>query len=257
MPSALRKILPMLLLPLAIQAEEILVINPGFEDISGESTFNEFTFGPLNGWSLYDPGNVTGGGAGTSYYLGTLQPTDLPSQPGAIQYFPGGAPEGTRVGIVYNIAATGGGGEWGFQQTLAATLQANTTYTLQVQVGNIASGTSVNGAVFNLDGFPTYRIDLLAGGEILKSDENSLVLGEGQFGLSTITFTTDSNPDRINQQLGIRLVSLNVVDPSFPAADLEVDFDDVRLTGVAVPEPGSIAFAAIAGLVLTARRRRT
>ena len=38
--------------------------------------------------------------------------------------------------------------------------------------------------------------------------------------------------------MGIRLVNLNQEDPSFPASDLEVDFDDVRLdalTSTALP----------------------
>ena len=30
----------------AAAAAEVAVVNPGFEDISGESPFNEFTFGP-------------------------------------------------------------------------------------------------------------------------------------------------------------------------------------------------------------------
>jgi len=257
MHSALRKILPMLFLPLALHAEEILVINPGFEDISDESTYNEFTFGPLNGWSLYDPNNVTTGGAGPNYYLGTLRPTEIAAQPGVIQYFPEGAPEGVRVGIVFNNASTGGAGEWGFQQVLGATLQANVQYTLQVQVGNIMSGTSVDNTPFNLEGFPGYRIELVAGGEVIEFDENSLTLGEGEFGLSTITITTGANPDHINEQLAIRLINLNVVDPTAPAADLEVDFDDVRLTAEAVPEPSSAALLAIGGLFLATRRRRT
>jgi len=33
----------------------VAIVNPDFEDISGESPFNEFTFGPFNGWALYDP----------------------------------------------------------------------------------------------------------------------------------------------------------------------------------------------------------
>lgn len=257
MASPLRKIAPLLLLPLAVHAEEILVINPGFEDISGEDQYNEFTFGPLNGWSLYESANFTNGAAGPAYYLGTLQPTEVAAHPGEIQYFPDGAPQGTRVGIAFNTAATGGGGEWGFEQVLGARLQANTTYTLQVQVGNIASGYSVNGAYFNLNGFPGYRIDLMAGGEILESDENLLAgsLGEGQFGLSTITFTTGIDPDHFDENLVIRLVNLNIVDPNFPTADLEVDFDDVRLTAEAVPEPTAAALFLAAGCALFAGRR--
>jgi hypothetical protein len=237
-------------------AEMIEVVNHSFEDISGESPYNEFTFGPLNGWGLYDPLNITSGGAGPSYYIGTLQPT-------APVYFIDGASDGQRVAIAFNYAGTGGTGEYGLQQTLSATLQANMTYVLQVDIGNIASGTGVDGTYYNLDGFPGYRVDLMAGGQVIASDNNSLAgaIPEGQFGLSTIQLTTDNTSLGLNQQLGIRLVSLNQVDPLHPGADLEVDFDNVRLQAFsAVPEPSSIVCLAVASLTAVGtrmvRRRR-
>ena len=52
-----------------------IVVNPGFEDITGELQQGEFTFGPLNGWELYDPGAITGGGQGPTFFIGTLSPT--------------------------------------------------------------------------------------------------------------------------------------------------------------------------------------
>jgi hypothetical protein len=256
--SPLRKVLPMLLLPLAAQAEEIFIVNPGFEEQSG-NVFNEFSFGPLPGWDLYDSGNpipFTNGGAGPNYFIGTLSPTEVENHSG-IQYFPAGAPEGNRVGIAFNMAGTGGGGEYGFLQVLSATLQANTSYTLQVLVGNIASGYSVNGDQYILEGFPGYRIDLMAGDQILASDTNSLAgsIPEGTFAQSTLTFTTDANPDFLGANLAIRLVNLNVVDPAYPSAHLEVDFDNVRLTAEAVPEPASTALLLGALLLVAARRR--
>ncbi len=45
----------LLLLAQVCAADFINVVNPSFEDISGEKPVNEFTFGPLNGWQLYDP----------------------------------------------------------------------------------------------------------------------------------------------------------------------------------------------------------
>ena len=40
-------------------ADLLNVVNPGFEDITGQSVFNEFTFGEPVGWSIYDPDNIT------------------------------------------------------------------------------------------------------------------------------------------------------------------------------------------------------
>lgn len=239
-------------------AETIPVANAGFEDISGESPYNEFTFGPLNGWDLYDPGSVTDGGAGPDYYIGTLRPSFHPNgTPGEYENFPAGAPEGIRVGIAFNFQSTGGGGEYGFQQTLATTLQPHTTYTLQALVGNIASGWAQDGTFYNLDGFPGYRIDFLAGGLVLASDVNSLAgtIPEGEFGLSTVQFTTGADHAQLGLNLGIRLVNLNQVDPMFPGSDLEVDFDEISLTAVAVPEPSAFLLTAVGSLLLTLRTR--
>lgn len=217
------------------QADLITVINPSFEDISGEVAYNEFTFGPLNGWQLYDPGAITNGGAGNTFFIGTLTPT-------APTFFTHGAPHGQRVGIAFNYFGSGGLGEYGLQQTLAATLQPNLSYTLQVEIGNIASGTAVDGTFFPLAGFPDYRVDLLAGGQVIASDNNSLanMIPEGAFATSTLQFTTDTHHPLLGQALGIRLVNLNRIDPLFPNSDLEIDFDNVRLSATAVvPEPSS------------------
>lgn len=243
-------------LPLSTtQADVIPVTNHSFEDISGESPFNEFTFGPLNGWDLYDPDGITSGGAGNTFYIGTLTP-DAPTN------FVNGATDGQRVGIAFNFSGSGGSGEYGMVQTLNDTLQANTRYSLSVDIGNIASGTARNGTFFNLDGFSGYRVELLAGGEILEQDgvlaqDNNLLAGsisEGFFQTTTVEFTTGATHDRLGQALGIRLVNLNEIDPAFPAANLEVDFDNVRLNSfAAVPEP-NMCFALLSVCVFAYKR---
>ena len=73
-PLPVKGLLAALLLPVFAFAAPVAVTNPGFEDISGETPFNEFTFGPLNGWNLYDPENITSGGAGATFFIGTLTP---------------------------------------------------------------------------------------------------------------------------------------------------------------------------------------
>lgn len=230
----------------------LAVLNPGFEDISGESPFNEFTFGPLNGWALYDPGNITDGGDGPTYFIGTLTPVepDPMGNPGVYEFFPDGAAEGQRVGIAFNYFGSGNAGEYGMVQTLAATLQANTSYTLSVEIGNIASGTSVSNDFFELDGFPGYRVDLLAGGVVIAQDVNTLAgtIPEGEFATCTVLFTSGNAHAQLGQPLGIRLVNLNQIDPLFTDSDLEVDFDNVQLDALAVPEP-SAGVIAVAGLL--------
>lgn len=211
---------------------QIDVVNAGFEDITGESPYNEFTFGPLPGWGLYDPGNVTSGGEGPVYFIGTLRPGEVASQPGVIQYFPGGAAEGQRVGIAFNFAGSGDGGEYGFEQTLTTTLAADTTYSLSVDIGNIATGISVSGETFLLDGLSGYRVELLAGGVVIAADDNSLAgsIAEGEFGTSVVTFESGPSPAQLGQPLGIRLINLNQTAEVPAGHDLEVDFDNVRLT---------------------------
>lgn len=214
-------------------AVPLTVANAGFEDISGQSPFNEFTFGPPNDWDLYDPDTITSGGAGPTYFLGTLTPfePDPNGNPGVYANFPDGAAEGQRVAIAFNFFGSGGEGEYGISQTLSDTLQPNTAYTLEVEIGNIASAFAMSGQFFDLDGFPGYRVDFLAGGVVIAQDNNSLfgLIDDGEFGTSTVTFTTGNTHPELNEDLTIRLVNLNQIDPMFTDSDLEVDFDDVRL----------------------------
>lgn len=215
------------------RAAPVAVVNPGFENVAGEVAFNEFTFGPLNGWDLYDPTGVADQGDGPVYYIGTLTPfvPDPVGSPGVFANFPAGSPEGERVAIAFNFAGSGGQGEYGLVQTLAETLQPNMTYTLQVEIGNIASATAMNNEFFPLDGFPGYRVDLLAGGEILAQDDNSLLgsIEDGEFATSTVQIEIGAEHPQLGEALGIRLVNLNQIDPAFPESDIEVDFDFVRL----------------------------
>jgi hypothetical protein len=179
--------------------------------------------------------------------------------PGVYANIPAGAPEGQRVGIAFNFAGSGGQGEYGFAQTLATTVAANTRYTLQVDVINIASATSMSGVFFDLQGFPGYRIDLLAGATGTAQDLNGLAgsLADGQIGTSTVEFTTGAAPAALGQNLVIRLVNPNIVDPLHPGADLEVDFDHVRLSAVSVPLPPMLPLLVLAWIGLLWPRRAT
>jgi hypothetical protein len=123
--------------------------------------------------------------------------------------------------------------EAGMQQTLTATLQPLRRYTLRVEVGNIANSAS---APFQFGGFPNYRIDLMAGSNVIASDLNTLLPGEGRFLTSTITVATAASNPSVGQLLGIRLVNLN------NAPGIEVNFDNVRLDSTPILPP-TVSFA--------------
>lgn len=217
----------------SIHAQPISIINPGFEmDVI---TPGAFVVHDPTGWQRYDPGNIINQNANA---LGVIRP--LPG----IEYFPMGTPEGVNAALVF--LAGNQPAEAGLQQTLTASLLSSTRYTLTVQIGNIASGTSLpgssdgGGVFYNLNGFPGYRIDLLAGGSVIASDNNTLngFIPEGEFRLSTVIFDTPANHPLIGQSLGIRLVNLHTPG-TFQQPNIEVDFDEVQLVATAVPEPSA------------------
>ncbi len=227
---------------LNLNAAAITVINAGFEDVSGQSTFNEFTFGIPVGWNLYDPNNIT---STSGVFTGTLQPN-------GVDFFSETAPEGDRVAILFNSGALGAG-EYGISQTLGDTLTANTHYELSVDIGDINSGFAQNGTFFDLEEFPGYRIDLLAGGQVIAQDNNLLAgsLIEGVFSTATLSFSVADNHALLGQSLGIRLVNLNQIPAGFNtnnSPDLEVDFDNIQLRTTALPLPPSLLLFLSAGL---------
>lgn len=233
----------------AATATPITVQNASFED--DVPNFNEFFLGTPTGWQLVDPGAIVGG----NDVPGTLTATGS-------QFFNNGAPDGDHVGILF-IGDEVGTSEFGLAQTLSAVLTAGTTYTLTVAVGNIQSGDATNGTPFDLSGFPGYRIELIAGNTLLASNGEGIdsTIPEGEFEDRQLVFTPDaSHAALLGQALEIRLYNTNLTDPAHAGADLEVDFDDVRLDAAltTVPAPAGLALAGLglAGLGFAARRRR-
>ena len=224
-------------------AAPLTVVNAGFEDTSGQTVFNEFTFGSPAGWTIHDPNAIVGAG----FFPGTLQPN-------GVDFFNSTAPEGSRVGILFNNQGRDTG-EYGFQQILSDTVQANTRYELSVEVGNIGSGFATNNDFFDLSGFPGYRIDLFAIDQflnetILVQDLETLVIPEAEFALATISVDIGAGHTAIGDTLGIRLVNLNETRGVAGPPDLEVDFDDVRLNATAISEPGVAALALLGAIAL-------
>lgn len=246
------------------QAASISITNPGFEaDIASIGTFPVGGGRPA-GWARWDPAGIHGNGNA----IGVLHPpvvgpgeTD-PALLGAA-FYPDGAPEGNNVALVFMGNDATRGTPMGIEQTLGATLQANTRYTLQVAVGNIASGTGLPPAdalgFYNLDGFPGYRIELLAGDNVLAVDDNSLAasLMDGQFAVSMISADIGVTHTSLGEALTIRLVNLNLPG-TVEAPGIEVNFDAVSLDATAIPLPPAVLMLAtsLLGLGALPRRRR-
>ena len=176
-------------------AATINVVNPSFEDpvlASGASQQ-----GSITGWDVTPGSGIVN--IGTS------------------------ATEGSQ-------AAFGAPGQ--LSQTLAATLQANTRYTLQVDVGDLGS-----------NDFDGYRITLSAGGSAITDDSSSL---DPQGGFLTSVRSYDALPGDpfIGGTLSVFIqgTSENTL------------FDNVRLTTAPIPEPQTYALM-LAGLGLVGYAR--
>jgi hypothetical protein len=221
------------ILPLAIGQVQAVTVpipidNPGFEDpvlADGEYDYSLDN----QGWGYFDNGGEQG-----SWNPG------LPgtSEPG----FGGNAPEGQNVGWV-NPGGVGVPG--GLAQVLTdadATLQADATYTLIVEVGNTPnypwSGYKVQLLAGGTPHTPGTGGDTgpVTGGTLLAEDNNSLTIAEDTFETSTVTYTYDPelHSGLLGEPLQIRLLSLGNV----AAGDwTEVNFDNVRLSYDGPPRP--------------------
>ncbi len=192
-------------------AAVITVANPGFED-------------PVLADGGFDGSGVPDWTTSPSPGRGTFNPTTTA--------YPSEAPEGDNIAFV---ASDNGQ----ISQALTDTVSGDTTYTLEVEVGNRAD--------IDMRG---YQVQLLAGGNLLAQDDNSLAPAAGSFATATVSYTSAPSGDpNLGQPLEVRLIGL--------AGSGQVNFDHVRLSSDPVPEPGSLLIlTAGSGLVLLARRRR-
>ena len=144
---------------------------------------------------------------------------------------------GGQQGFANPVAAHNAGGSWygpsptipngnqvawsnggTISQTLSATLQANTVYTLGAYVGNRLS---LN--------FPGYNIGLYAGGNLLASN-SGVTPADGTFAPVTVDYTSGVSNPFLGQALQIRLTSNGV----------QTNFDNITLDAASIPEPSAI-----------------
>jgi HpiC1 cyclase/PEP-CTERM motif len=192
----------------------IPIINAGFEDPDVDVAAGALTCGGTGG--CYTTGSFTGWtvtGSG-----GVFDPS---------KYAPAGysAPEGDQV-------AYSSGGM--LSQVLSVGLEANMVYTLDVLVGDRAD-----------TGFPGYEVQLLAGGNLLASvNETMFSPANGSFIDAHLEYASGS--DFLGQLLEIRLIS----DGS------QINWDNIRLDPRSVPEPAALMLLSIGLLALGFLRRR-
>lgn len=224
-----------------VLAEPVFVENHSFEaDFAAPGTFPVFV---PQGWTVTDPNAILDSNDDA---VGVVNPT------GSTFFTPDEVTDGSNAALIY-LAGDIGGGPVGLMQTLGTQLQPNTHYTLQVDVGNIASGFGTGpfaSIYFELTGFPGYTVQLLAGDLLLAQDVNTLTIADGQWGTSVVEFTTGETLPIEDAFLQVHVINLNQIDtPEFPG--IEVDFDNVRLNATVVPEPASVGLMVV-GLVLLA-----
>ena len=165
----------------------IPILNPGFEDdvLSCAAGF-ACDASPLTGW-LCGPD------------AGVFKPSTA--------QFPGGVPGGTNVAYIGRGLNTVQAGS--IFQSLGATVQANTNYTLTLSVGARAD-----------IGFTGYSAALLAGNTTLACD-NTLTPAPGTFLTDVIVYKSGAAPSQLGQRLQILVKSVGTG---------QVDIDSVSLT---------------------------
>ena len=161
----------------------IPILNPGFEDDVLACAGANCDAAPLTGWSC-------------GPFAGVFKPTTA--------QFPNGVPRGTNVAYLGRDTMTGS-----ILQTVGATVHANTTYVLNLNVGARADSP-----------FTGYLAALMAGNVTLAYD-NSLFPVPGTFLTDVIVYKSGANPRQLGQHLQILIKNVGTG---------QADIDDVSLT---------------------------
>jgi hypothetical protein len=223
-------------------AGSIFIANPGFEaDVlsctAGASCATDDAMSFWTGATADPLGFGDPGGVGATGSFGVFKPS-------AVQY-PSGIPGGVNIAYLY-------GTTYGtsISQVLGATLLANDTYTLTVDIGRRAD---------NNGGCNGFNAALEAGGVLLNSlvtvgNASCNSLTAGNFTQFTLTYNSGASPAQAGDPLEI-VLSGNGSGSSIETA--EIDFDNVALSDTLssnsnVPEPGTLGVvgAMLAGGIL-------
>ena len=269
-------------------AESITVWNPGFEldDAFGvvHDTSNLIpdpeTY--VTGWDYYRPASGNSGQYFNIYELNLYPNLDdndvhLPGYTedggsGNVAFFSLGS-DGCETGDDPNCQ---GNYPLGLYQDLTTvddsdqqgdpTLQANSKYELTVKIGDPESGSNGfgDGNDYDYSGFGGYKIELVAGNEILEpTPQLSPTVVEGNMIETSLFYQTGSSPSALGAALGIRLIHTGQINAPDTIVGDEwysgVIFDDVSLSVSAVPVPAAVWLfgTALLGLFGFGKRRKT
>jgi len=213
----------LLVLAASAGAAAVPIVNAGFE--------NPVLANP-DDWTWFEvPGWTQVGGEGFGAWRVTLSDFD-----------PVVAPEGQNVVYTENPAS---GVANGLKQVLTTNFAADMDYTLTVKVGN-------SWAYY----WSGYSVQLLAGGTVIKEDNNTWVPPDYMlWGTSTVEYTYDAaHAGLVGQPLEIRLLNLGIDVDGRPGETVGVEFDAIALD--AIPEPATMTMLALMGLGFCARRRK-
>lgn len=184
----------------------------------GFETLDPLSCRPTRMWSCGDiPGWIMDRDAGTFYAYKEGEYYSPPSE---------------------RIAYSNGGS---ISQTLTDPLAAGHLYTLTVDVGNRHQNYTAGRP------FPEYSVEFLAGGVVLSPDTLTLPNPDyGYFETATLAYFASSDDPLLGQPLGIRLISNGV----------QVNWDNVRLSNAAVPEPATLMLLGSGLLWMVCLRRK-
>ena len=193
------------LCPVQLMAAQVFIGNAGFESTTLADGLN-VTLVP----------DWTGTGS-----TGAFNPAAL-SMPG------GNTPEGNNMAYVNGGSLT---------QILGATLTANTTYTLTMDVIKRSEG------VFQS---ASYLIELLAGSDVIAQDNNSLSVASGTFETSTLIYDALAGDSLLGSLLGIRISG----DPQTSFDRVVLDASSSSSSVIPTPIPAALPlFASAFGLM--------